>query len=113
MTAEAADPENEAEAIGKGAAGAAGKGAVPGTPPYRWPENWQLNTMDAQWYWRRGAVCGNPEYWRYIRPGRGQQKGWAVWHVFRCEVTIQEGINLKLQYQALLPEGQDPPGDFF
>ena len=107
IEAEAAEPGIEAEAKGKGA------GIMQTEPYYRWPDNWILNTSDAQWYWVRGHMFGHHEYWRYIRPGRGQQKGWAVWYVFRCMVTIQEGINLKLQYQALLPEGQDPPGDFF
>ena len=103
MKPEAADSGIEAEARGKGA------GILQTEPYYRWPDNWILNTSDAQWYWVRGHMFGHHEYWRYIRPGRGQQKGWAVWHVFR-KTRVQTG-ELKLQYQALLPEGQDPPKD--
>ena len=67
-----------------------------------WGSNWCLN-LDGVHYWRRGN-----EYWTYIRPGRGQNRGLALWEVFEI-VHSGNGTEMRLMFKALLPESWNPP----
>ena len=70
--------------------------------PFNVSDNWCLN-LDGIHYWRRGN-----EFWTYIRPARGQNRGLALWEVFEFAHS-GNSTELRLIFKALLPEGWNPP----
>ena len=87
---------------------------IPGTPPFEWPNNWVWVIDD--YYWQRGE-------WEVAEFGKFSNHGvcqfiskttrTAYWEVYQMGTNVLEQKVLFYRYSAMLPEGQNPPDDFW
>ena len=77
-------------------------GGVQHTPTNQWPPNWRRSTQ-GRWYWIRDT-----ELWEFKRYAIGVNVGLSVWEVSTI-VTINGVAKKKILFEALLPDGKNPP----
>ena len=87
-----------------------GQVALPRTPIFVWEPNWVF--IDNQWYWQRGA-SEIADYWRFVGHGKVYNRDVAFWNVYKYITSISRGRRMVKEFNAWLPEGKNPPNDFW
>lgn len=83
---------------------------LPTTPTFVWEPNWVL--IDNHWYWQRGAT-EIADYWRFVKHDYVCNQRVAIWEVCKYITCISRVRRMFLEFVAFLPEGKNPPNDFW